>query len=81
MERYKLEIVNDDGDQYIRCEPATDGSWVMFKDVGELQACIAQLEAALQEIVKRTRHAHPMSYVGDYYRIAQAALAGGKKDD
>lgn len=37
MERYKLEIVNDNGDRYIRCEPATDGSWVMFKDVAELQ--------------------------------------------
>ena len=38
MERYKLEIVNDHGDRYIRCEPATDGSWVMFKDVAELQS-------------------------------------------
>ena len=37
MERYKLEIVNDHGDRYIRCEPAPDGSWVMFKDVAELQ--------------------------------------------
>lgn len=38
MERYKLEIVNDNGDRYIRCEPAPDGSWVMFKDVAELQS-------------------------------------------
>jgi hypothetical protein len=37
MERYKLEIVNNHGDRYIRCEPAPDGSWVMFKDVVALQ--------------------------------------------
>lgn len=37
MERYKLEIVNNHGDRYVRCEPATDGPWVMFKDVAELQ--------------------------------------------
>lgn len=42
---------------------------------------IAELEAALQKIVDRTHRAHPMSYVGDYCSIAQAALAGGKKDD
>lgn len=45
MDRYKLEIINNDGDQYIRCEPATDGSWVMFKDVSALQKRIAELEA------------------------------------
>lgn len=38
MERYKLEIVNDNGDRYIRCEPAPEGSWVMFKDVAALEA-------------------------------------------
>ena len=36
VERYKLEIVNNDGDQYIRCEPAPDGSWVMYKDVAQM---------------------------------------------
>ena len=44
MERYKLEIVNNDGDRYVRGEPAPDGSWMMFKDV---EARIAELEAAL----------------------------------
>jgi hypothetical protein len=38
MERYKLEIVNNHGDRYIRCDPAPDGSWVMFRDVEALQA-------------------------------------------
>ena len=47
VERYKLEIVNNHGDRYIRCEPAPDGSWIMFKDVAILQARIAELEAAL----------------------------------
>ena len=37
VERYKLEIVNNHGDRYIRCEPAPDGSWVMFRDVAALQ--------------------------------------------
>lgn len=51
-------------------------------DLIESQAAhIAELEAALQKIVDRTHRAHPMSYVGDYCSIAQAALAGGKKDD
>lgn len=45
MERYKLEIVNNDGDRYVRGEPAPDGSWMMFKDV---EARIAELEAALR---------------------------------
>lgn len=45
------------------------------------EARIAELEAALQKIVDRTQRAHPMSYVGDYCSIAQAALAGGKKDE
>ena len=43
-----------------------------------LQRRIAELEAALQKIADRTRNAHPMSYVGDYFSIAQAALAGGR---
>ena len=37
MDRYKLEIVNNHGDRYIRCDPAPDGSWVMFRDVAALQ--------------------------------------------
>ena len=49
IERYKLEIVNNHGDRYIRCEPAPDGSWIMFKDVAMLQARIAELEAAIQQ--------------------------------
>ena len=47
LERYKLEIVNNHGDRYIRCEPAPDGSWVMFEDVAALQARVAELEGAL----------------------------------
>ena len=48
LERYKLEIVNNHGDRYIRCEPAPDGSWVMFRDVAALQARVAELEEALE---------------------------------
>lgn len=44
LERYKLEIVNNHGDRYIRCEPAPDGSWVMFKDVAALQARCKEAE-------------------------------------
>ena len=51
MERYKLEIVNNDGDRYVRGEPAPDGSWMMFKDV---EARIAELEAALRSIASNT---------------------------
>jgi len=40
---------------------------------------IEQLEAALREIAYKTRDAHPMSYLADYFRIARAALEG--KDD
>jgi hypothetical protein len=40
---------------------------------------IAELEAALNEIVEETRYAHPMSDVADYFRIARAALTGGKE--
>ena len=35
---------------------------------------IEQLEEALREIVEKTRDAHPMSYLADYFRIARAAL-------
>lgn len=50
-----------------------DGRKIADDDIVKLCDRIAELEAALQEIVKRTRHAHPMSYVSDYYRIANAA--------
>ena len=33
-----------------------------------------RLRGALLEIKKRTQDAHPMSYVSDYWRIANAAL-------
>ena len=46
-----------------------------------LKKRIAELEAALQRIVEKTRHAHLLSYESDYYRIARAALEGGKKDE
>jgi hypothetical protein len=55
---------------------------------GKTQSCltdaadrIERLEAALREIVEKTRDAHAMSYVADYFRIARAALAGEKKDE
>jgi hypothetical protein len=89
MERYKLEIVNNHGDRYIRCEPAPNGSWVMFKDVAALQARVAELEGALRF------YADPFKYTdihGDDVRVphfysetdfgetARAALEG-KKDE
>ena len=52
LERYKLEIVNNHGDRYIRCEPAPDGSWVMFEDVAALQARVAELEEMLFGLLK-----------------------------
>ena len=50
LERYKLEIVNNHGDRYIRCDPAQDGSWVMFEDVAALQARVAELERLGKDI-------------------------------
>lgn len=89
VERYKLEIVNNDGDRYIRCEPAPNGSWVMFKDVAALQARIAELEVAIYQYVN-----HVVSYEGTSFIdemngppwaklindtwVKQAALAGGE---
>ena len=52
LERYKLEIVNNHGDRYIRCDPAPDGSWVMFEDVAALQARVAELEEMLSGLLK-----------------------------
>ena len=43
-------------------------------------ARIAELEAALNTIIDKTGRAHPMSYVADIWRIARAALTGGKDD-
>jgi hypothetical protein len=39
---------------------------------------IEKLRAALREIKRRTQDAHPMSYVADYWRIANDAL--GEKE-
>jgi len=39
---------------------------------------IEKLRAALREIKRRTQDAHPMSYVADYWRIANEAL--GEKE-
>lgn len=59
-------------------EPS-EGDMEAAADLIETQATrITELEAALQKIVDRTHRAHPMSYVGDYCSIAQAALAGGR---
>ena len=77
VERYKLEIVNNDGDRYVRCEPAPNGSWVMFKDVAALQARIAELEAALQSIVEYCDDPY-LPYYKDILSKARAALEGGK---
>lgn len=54
VERYKLQIVNNNGDRYIRCEPAPNGAWVMFKDVEAQAARIAEMEAALSSIARNT---------------------------
>jgi hypothetical protein len=35
---------------------------------------IEKLRAALREIKRRTQHAHPLTYVADYWRIANEAL-------
>ena len=39
---------------------------------------IEKLRAALREIKKRTQDAHPLTYVADYWRIANEAL--GEKE-
>jgi len=39
---------------------------------------IEKLREALREIKRRTQDAHPMSYVADYWRIANEAL--GEKE-
>jgi hypothetical protein len=39
---------------------------------------IEKLRAALREIKRRTQHAHPLTYVADYWRIANEAL--GEKE-
>lgn len=44
------------------------------KAMSEQAKRIEQLEAALREISEKTRDAHPMSYLADYFRIARAAL-------
>lgn len=44
----------------------------------EAAARIAELEAALNDIIDKTGRAHPMSYVADIWRIARAALEGGE---
>lgn len=69
LERYKLEIVNNHGDRYIRCDPAPDGSWVMFRDVATMQKRCeeaererdalrrdASQEIATDELVRRLQH-------------------------
>lgn len=76
IERYKLEIVNNHGDRYIRCEPATDGSWVMFKDMAALEARIAELKAALSSIARNTC----CDKCQEAALVARAALEGGKDE-
>ena len=82
IERYKLEIVNNHGDRYIRCEPAPDGSWIMFKDVAMLQARIAELESALRGIIDYVEDTGRdyCEWYHDTKEMARAALEGGKKD-
>lgn len=63
-----------------RLRATTDGATVN-PDGPEAAARIEELEAALKKIVRKTRHAHPMAYVSEYYRIAHDALEGGKKDE
>lgn len=72
MERYKLEIVNNQGDRYIRCESAPDGSWVMFKDVAALEARIAELEGLAYGLML-AMSAHDFT---DILREARAVLKG-----
>ena len=76
MERYKLEIVNNHGDRYIRCEPAPDGSWVMFRDVAALQARVAELEGAL---LTAKQHFVADEPIKAFVEIC-AALTGGKDE-
>ena len=47
-------------------------------EVIERDAEIEKLRAALREIKRRTKDAHPMTYVADFWRIANEAL--GEKE-
>jgi chromosome segregation ATPase len=49
-----------------------------LSDYQEARGEIEKLRAALREIKRRTQDAHPMSYVADYWRIANDAL--GEKE-
>ena len=91
VERYKLEIVNNDGDRYVRCEPAPNGSWVMFKDVSALETRIAEMEAAIYQYVNHVVSYEGISFIDEMNEppwaklindtwVKQAALEGGKKD-
>ena len=45
-----------------------------LSDYQEAADEIEKLRAALREVKRRTQDAHPMSYVADYWRIANDAL-------
>ena len=80
LERYKLEIVNNHGDRYIRCEPAPDGSWVMFEDVAALQARVAELEAALRGLIPTALHYGGLRNC-DHAALKEARAALERKKD
>ena len=66
------------------CRAAAAMLEIQADRIAELETAlkkIAELESALKKIVEKTKHAHPMSFVSDYYRIAHDALEGGKKDE
>lgn len=82
MERYKLQIVNNHGDRYIRCEPAPDGSWVMFKDVAALQARVAELEGVLEGIKEHWNGGDESAIdAAEECRYRAAIALEGKKDE
>ena len=71
-----VERLRDDqpGERQAKREARMELGGLLMEAADEIE----KLRAALREIKKRTQYAHPMTYVADYWRIANEAL--GEKE-